>query len=153
MQRLVAANMSTVFILVLIVLRIFHLMYWLVVVCYSQLLSFVFRFCLFFFRSSCVFLLSLVLIDTVVMDSLNASSPSESFSSRCGSMCSFMQYISIYGQCLDAGRLGTMRTVGDQPLIYDCLFDRYGDTVVGASTRYWHHSGDRGASSARCVQE
>lgn len=87
------------------------------------------------------------------MDGLHASSSFASFSFCDGSQNSIMEYISRYGDHLDARLFRTMRIVGDQTLIYDRRFHKYRDNVLGTEINRWRPCGGRHTSSSGCTHE
>lgn len=70
-------------------------------------------------------------VATVVIDSLHASLPPTSISSRDSSLYFGMEYIFKYGQYLDARSFGAIRIMSDRPSIYYRQFEKYRETGLG----------------------
>lgn len=60
-----------------------------------------------------------------------------------------MEYTSPYSFYLDACCVGTMRIVGDRPLIYEGCFNKYRSTAFGAWIKRWRHCDGRAAISSQ----
>lgn len=57
--------------------------------------------------------------------------------------------ISRYSNYLDVHRLEAMPIIGAHPLIYDCSFDKYRNTVVGSWIKRWLHCEGSSTRSSR----